>query len=1384
MPQSEPITFLIVNAHAEEIKLVTISLRGFFADVRVEVAYSAEEAERMAEAPPAAMSVVLIDEGSLPDAPSQFIADLKRRAPYASIILQTSRADSAAAVEALDLGADLFLYKHSPAFLGELLFCAKEALKKRDSRLAGERAQAHRSWLMETGTDLLYELDADGRFLAFSHRLSAMLGYRPEELVGRPYSTLFSQAEQRLARFRFNERRAGGRAVKDFRLTLEGKSAGEGPLLVAAWISARGLYDVSRRFIGTIGLIKKPSKEATEQELGQQRQRVAQLEGTLRQMSELSHGLEQPVFTLLHEAQRLSEALREARLLDRLQTFTGQAAAAADMVQRLASLTRPAAADHIIHRLLKNVLHTEGSDAAPASFAPDFTAALPEYCGNPGATARFFTQLLTYAGAYLSTVGRSQVLALKTSAAGHADAADPSLFPLTPSPSIQLEITETDTVDPSTQALARLPEALDTLSLYRLAQDLGATLDLSAPPRGPFRMIVRLPGGAGPALRPNDGTSSTALPSDAAVEPPDTSPSAVSSLTPDGHVERRRNARIETSLPAKITRGSTTWEGTVVTLNVDGAGIRVSDDFPSMAEDDAVISVTTSIATLQLAGSLHTRSATADSGLSDARLIVRFREPDQTETAVFASLISAAHERSLTFTLDIRIPVASRAQEPAARGSFDLAEHDRRETVRVPSALPARLATEFRQEPGARVAAQVMNLSRSGACMLVQEQPENLQGSIQIHFAPAHRSERGSHEPGAPDTVLGARVVWAAADPSAPRALHASNMTAAGRVGLRFEVLTPYAERELNRVIRQHLRAQRSGAAFAAAAPVVSVPRECRNARGQAIGIMDDHLSQLTDPNRPIVIIAPGYGQTASDYTALSYYLATHHVRILRYDATNHLGNSEGELQQTTLRGLQHDLEQVIEFVRHTWPQAPVVVMASDLSARAALKAAARTRPLDLLLLINPAIDPASTLLTVHGHDLIADYQFGLRRGVCNLLGLNVNVDQFVGDLVAGRCADLESTLEDLRVIRSPLCIATCPPDSTGLPPTDLPHTFMTALGTHTRLVNISSPLTDRHLDVEDPPSASFKQLLKQIDSVLSMQPVPVSEEGAVQPYVARQQRLEQEYTFLRHDGSQINREALCAGHLAHLPHLGNLHEYRKLLDDLYGLMSPLEPGAVLVDTGVGQSDLTRAALINHTYRAGQSSWTGRPSPLLVGVGRSRERINQGRHAVLVLQRELATGFVGRLSAMPPLSIGWLQADWMHALPFRTGSVSRLVCNLSLPYVPSPLAALREWHRVLHPDGCLIFTTFHPNTDLSPLYRRHLRQANQDEFSAQAQPLLHYFARLREAIRHRILHTFDEPGLAALLGQCRIASFRILPIFDGQALVAIVGKQNSSSSLH
>jgi hypothetical protein len=86
----------------------------------------------------------------------------------------------------------------------------------------------------------------------------------------------------------------------------------------------------------------------------------------------------------------------------------------------------------------------------------------------------------------------------------------------------------------------------------------------------------------------------------------------------------------------------------------------------------------------------------------------------------------------------------------------------------------------------------------------------------------------------------------------------------------------------------------------------------------------------------------------------------------------------------------------------------------------------------------------------------------------------------------------------------------------------------------------------------------------------------------------------------------------------------------------------------------------------------------------------------------------------------------------------------------------------------------------HPDTDLSVLYRRHLRRANQDEFSPQAHIVLHYLGRLREAIRHGLLHTFNQPALISLLQQAGILTPRILPTLDGHAFIVVIEKDQSA----
>jgi ubiquinone/menaquinone biosynthesis C-methylase UbiE len=545
--------------------------------------------------------------------------------------------------------------------------------------------------------------------------------------------------------------------------------------------------------------------------------------------------------------------------------------------------------------------------------------------------------------------------------------------------------------------------------------------------------------------------------------------------------------------------------------------------------------------------------------------------------------------------------------------------------------------------------------------------------------------------------------------------------------------------------------------------------------------ITDDHLRQALAPNTPVVIIAPGYGQTALDAMTLSYYLAHYRLRILRYDHTNHVGLSDGELQQTTLRSMQSDLLKVVEFVQHTWPTAPLIVMASDMAARVALKMAVQSRPLDLLLLINPVVDIQAMLMTVHGHDLVADHRYGLRRGIANLLGLNINVDRFVSDLVAGHFTDLASTIADLRLLRSPSAILTTPSNQLGpLPPADLPHAFLTALGAHTRLATVPAPLSGQDLPLNEQHPPVFRQILEQIAIAVSLPTIPAEFRAHTRHMLARQQRIELERTRLRHNLSQITREALRVAHLQQLPQLGNLHEHWKLLDDLYRLLSPLEPGYTLVDVGVGHGDLVRATMINQAYRSRQRGWSPERPVRVIGLGRSQDLLMQARQGLRALHRELDNDFSGTLTIYPPLTTEWMHVDWTQGLPFQDHSLHRIVCNLSLSFVPSPLVTIRELYRVLHPQGRLVLSVFHPDADLSVLYRRHLHRANQDEFSPQANIVLHYLGRLREAIRHGLLHTFDRPSLASFLHQAGILAPRILPALDGHALFAVIEKDKSA----
>lgn len=257
---TKPLALLLVQEQAEEIKQTTICMRQVYSGCRVEAVYSPEEA--LEWVPKIDWSVILLDERLGHQNVLDLLPELRRRAPSSVIIVQAEHHDAKTAAEAVRAGADLFLYKKSPAFLTELPIVTRGALEQRALRkeLAAERER--HSCLIEHFPGLLYELDADGRFIAIGAGVTALLGYSPQELIGTHYSSLLHPDEWQLARHHLHERRTGLRAQQGKSVRLIGKHGG----VVRVSCQTAGLYGQQRQPLGTIGIIKHAAEsKATTQ---------------------------------------------------------------------------------------------------------------------------------------------------------------------------------------------------------------------------------------------------------------------------------------------------------------------------------------------------------------------------------------------------------------------------------------------------------------------------------------------------------------------------------------------------------------------------------------------------------------------------------------------------------------------------------------------------------------------------------------------------------------------------------------------------------------------------------------------------------------------------------------------------------------------------------------------------------------------------------------------------------------------------------------------------------------------------------------------------------------------------------------------------------------
>jgi diguanylate cyclase (GGDEF)-like protein/PAS domain S-box-containing protein len=243
------------------------SLRLLLHEAGREILECATGTEALAILTSRTIDLVLLDI-NLPDISGLEVMEwIAARAMPVSVIIVSADAHIDSAIRALRCGATEFVRK--PHELESLPHKVNNTLHRRRLERSNalmmarlEQSERLHRFLVESSPDLIYTLDTQGRFIFINGRVQTLLGYAPEELIGKPYTVIVHAADLKHAAYAFVERHTEECTTSNVEIRLKCKDTHHRPLdsrHVVVLLCAMGIYDnkqdeQSKRFIGTYGV--------------------------------------------------------------------------------------------------------------------------------------------------------------------------------------------------------------------------------------------------------------------------------------------------------------------------------------------------------------------------------------------------------------------------------------------------------------------------------------------------------------------------------------------------------------------------------------------------------------------------------------------------------------------------------------------------------------------------------------------------------------------------------------------------------------------------------------------------------------------------------------------------------------------------------------------------------------------------------------------------------------------------------------------------------------------------------------------------------------------------------------------------------------------------
>lgn len=227
------------------------------------------------------IELILLDLNMPKMSGMEFLDQVKDEFPDVNVVIVSGEATFDNATEALRQGVSDFLRKpYSPV---ELLGIIENVQKKRalehNFKQVHQRLEASEyryRFIVDNSPDIIYMLDEAGYFCFMNDRISQLLDYSQDDLIGHHYSEVVHEDDLEKARYAFAERRTGDRASRnvEFRLRCRDNSQPSRYFesrSVSIELNSMGIYQETGKnekcFVGTYGVARDISERKRAEEI-------------------------------------------------------------------------------------------------------------------------------------------------------------------------------------------------------------------------------------------------------------------------------------------------------------------------------------------------------------------------------------------------------------------------------------------------------------------------------------------------------------------------------------------------------------------------------------------------------------------------------------------------------------------------------------------------------------------------------------------------------------------------------------------------------------------------------------------------------------------------------------------------------------------------------------------------------------------------------------------------------------------------------------------------------------------------------------------------------------------------------------------------------------